>query len=634
MSINLLPSEEKIKTGKIKYQPTPIVEMTGPVKLEKSKPAIKRGGVLGFFKQAFAKPKPVVADAEKQWPEKKVMVEEKLVYEKPKPQPAPRPIIKMVAPEQERMQVRSSKPFGVRMSNFFSSMFGGKPKALVPAPSVPPVTAKDAFPKYQPIRAEKIPAVEPVRKPKPTEVITVTTNGRKPDNGVTMPEVTTNGRRFDIPHEGFPKIDPAFKVIKQTSIPALQPKAPKVSFWKKIANWFKKFFVRAPKQKIISMTPVEPEKLIKTPEPPIVARVEQKVAAPSAPTFIPQPMLHRDSAVPHKIMPPFTRPEPNINKILETPKQTVKEFIPPMPVKPVQSQSVVTPIISTPKPPPPPSIKTAPPIVPPPPPAEKASEVKVDQVSWWEKLWKAIKDLFSGKKISSKKSSLKQIGSVQNIPGVKLTDVKGAGKMLSPIEWEVNLVPEEIIEKALPISKILVGILSIIIAVGIVFGGWVVANYYYSNVSAKVSGLNGQIASNRIEINSYQQLQEEVRNLNQVMGNIDTLIKKHVYWSGIFNKLENYTVSGVYFTSLTADVNGSVSLAAIGQDYESAIKQFEVFKRATDFVTKVTVTGICFTEDTNCLGAGSGSLLIAQTQDTVKFSVNLMITPTIFYWPQ
>ncbi|MFH1207298.1 MAG: hypothetical protein V1668_01690 [Patescibacteria group bacterium] len=727
MSINLLPSEEKSKFGKIKYQPAPIIEMTGPVEVKKIKPADKRGGVLGFFKQAFAKPKPVSPDAMTPLPEKKIAVEERIVFQKQKPQETPRPIIKIVAPKPERTQARRSQSIGERLGNFFRNMFGGKSKVPAVAPKVPPAPVADTFPKYRPIRAEKISTGELARTPKSIEVITVTTNGKQPETARAMSSTPPAGRRLDIPYEGFPKNDPAFKAIKQTSVPAPQAGVVRMSVWQKIARWFGKLFARAPKQKIVPMIRPAADSQPKSPEPSLGLRTEQKIALPTKPAPAPPPPpLPKPAPAVQPLTPSFIRPSVLMTKSVEpklvlekkdakaaprpgmphlsvwqkiarwfrklfsrTPKQKIvpiiqpetpdkpKVTVPPAvsytektifsprapavppvapsfirpsvpmarpveqkftqekisipsPHKPFEAPPVQKPV-SVPVPPPPAApAKTAAT----PPPAAPAPEMKKDvNMPWWRKIWNIVAGKFRAMKLTNKKIAAKQPGSIQNIPGVRLTDVQVNGSKISPIEWEVNLVPEEAVDKELPISKILIGAMCIIISIGIVFGGWIAANYYYSNVTARVSGLNGQIASNRIEINSYQTVQKNVRELNQSMGNIETLLQKHVYWSGIFNKLENYTVAEVYYTSMTADVNGAVALNAIGRNYESAVKQLEVFKRAADFVSKVTVTGICFAENQQCLGGG-GDLLITPTKETIKFSVNLMVQPSIFYWPK
>jgi hypothetical protein len=91
MAINLLPSEEKAKIKKEKQLMAPLIQMTGPVRAEKKpSPAIKGGGVLGFFKQAFQSPKKRVTEEDKALSEKKVLVEEKIIFQAPKEPTKPR----------------------------------------------------------------------------------------------------------------------------------------------------------------------------------------------------------------------------------------------------------------------------------------------------------------------------------------------------------------------------------------------------------------------------------------------------------------------------------------------------------------------------------------------------------------
>ncbi len=202
------------------------------------------------------------------------------------------------------------------------------------------------------------------------------------------------------------------------------------------------------------------------------------------------------------------------------------------------------------------------------------------------------------------------------------------------MNWEVNLVPEEALEQEISVSRVLGLVTVAIVAAGLVFGGWLWANWYYNNVTQSIAEVNNQIAITDIKIRSYKNLQDDVAALQEQISDIKTLLDKHVYWSGVFTELEQYTSPDVYYTSLTADVNGSITLKAVGKDYDAAIKQLMVLNNANDFVNSVTVSDIVFASaDDQTTTAVTQPSVTATKDTTVKFSVTMTVNPNIFYYP-
>lgn len=200
------------------------------------------------------------------------------------------------------------------------------------------------------------------------------------------------------------------------------------------------------------------------------------------------------------------------------------------------------------------------------------------------------------------------------------------------LDWEINLVPEEVLERRIPSANWLYLILFTIIGIGLVFGGWLGVNWYYNTITTKISEVNQQITTTELYVNSYSKVLERVRALRDTITNVQTLLGKHVYWSRFFAKLEEYTIADVYYTTMTADINGTVSLTAVGKDYESAIRQLAVFQRATDFVTAATVTDVVMASSAPTVAGTTAPTVPAST--TVSFSLTLTVQPTIFYYPR
>ena len=153
-------------------------------------------------------------------------------------------------------------------------------------------------------------------------------------------------------------------------------------------------------------------------------------------------------------------------------------------------------------------------------------------------------------------------------------------------------------------------------------------NIWYEDTGKEIIEVDQKIAILEIEMKRYDELLEKTTALRARLEEVEALLGKHVYWSQIFDKLEKYTIDGVYYSSMTADINGSIVLQAQGQDYESAIRQMYVFDLADDFATEVSIANIQFSaSDEAGLTAPESNV-----NPPVTFSVDLKILPNIFYY--
>jgi len=203
------------------------------------------------------------------------------------------------------------------------------------------------------------------------------------------------------------------------------------------------------------------------------------------------------------------------------------------------------------------------------------------------------------------------------------------------VNWEVNLIPEEAQEKEVPVSKILILVASVITAIGLVFGGWIWANYYYNTITVTIGKVDQEIADLQTQIAEYGDVQDKAESLQQQIENVELLLEKHVYWSEFFNQLEMYTNSDVYYKNMTADINGNITLAAVTDDYESVIRQLYVFREADDFVTDVTISNIARQESDDAPSANQETEeteVAVNNEEAVDFTVNLTINPSLFYF--
>ena len=591
MAINLLPSEEKPKIKNQKSEVTEHITMTGPAKVKSKKPGVKRAGVLTFFKEAFAKPKQKLSGDEQDiiLREKKVILEQKIIYKKS----APAKVKQVVdyVPKEDKKTVDVTKDRG----RFFGGLFGSNKKTIIeskhgvdteprtPKLPDPPPLPSDKYPKYKAVKSESV-LPQPMGKKRNGDVIKVTTHVKSLEEG--------------------------------------KKKKPGISVWQKFSLWLQRLF--GAKQKIVEQ-PGNNEAVAekkRLPEKQPKFQYETKYIGPLKEELLKPSPLQRSEIVPrqnriedkkidkHASLPVPPSPPPPI-----IPKPT-----PPAPTLPVVDKKEEVPV-----PPSPPTkvdkketVQEAP--TPPPPPPRKEEEPKVKEkisiMGWLKNFWKRMFDQ----------------GMTDTEKGGKQGTNNGPGKQ-SGLDWEVNLVPEEALEQEISIPRILYLVMFMVLAAGVVFGGWLWTNWYYDNITTEINKIDNDIELFNIRINSHQDIRDNARELDEKISNVRTLLDKHVYWSRVFSQLEENIIPEVYLTSMAADVNGSIKLSAIGKNYESAIKQLMVLNKASGFVSQVTVSNISF------LGSVETSQPVAEVTEVisdrgVQFTIDLTVLSNIFYFPK
>lgn len=594
MSINLLPSEEKAKIKKDKQASAPVIEMTAAAEPgAKKQSAVQGGGVLSFFKSAFARPKKLTENEEKKKAEQKIILEQKVIFEQPKEKLKPqvqysKPItFKPVKPAE---MPESKKP------GFFSNIFSNRKAPTIQIEKkvvMPPTPGEDKFPAYQPIKAEKIMPAGVVKSNHP-EVIKVTTVETKPTAEapiVPMPPkpfqpATGSAAPSPLDHK-----DEILQIIKNDVKKNAANKMAGPSIWSRFSAWLKKIFTR--KQKT-------PDKKIGLPPPP---PIPVKKAIPEPPRADLGSTLASRTGVP--------APTPITKTGLPTP---------PAPL-------FRRPIAPPPQAPSPKGFNL--PKIPPAPQTKQSSGLFG---------FKLPQNNTSKQPEINNASPLPLPGSNQaNADGVKFTQPTDVPSKPFGIDWEVNLVPEEVIEHEIPLSKILILIIVVVVSCGIVLGGWFAANWQYNNKTKQIDELNNQIAQADSTIHGFKQLQDNVKATNDLFTSVKTMLDKHVYWTKLFSNLEHYTLPQVYYLGMAADVNGTISLTARAKNYETAIKQLYVYQQAKDFVSKANISGISFVSasTTKATTEITGQPAPAATQlEEVSFSISLTVLPEIFYQSQ
>jgi len=372
MAINLLPADQKSKIKKQQPPASSRIELTGPEKAGKKEPGIKKAGVLMFFKTAFQKPKKDVLKEDrekaKRLPEKKVIFKEKIIIEKPERKAGPKVEFYEPARKPESLKIKPAFKPGEKIGGLFSGLFKGRSVAPDKVEKRPQADKKslvpeERFPKYKPIKAEKI-LPSTAAKPRRTEVIKLTT--------------------------------------KKTVIEKEEPKKEKKQgglLWQSFIDWFKGLFRKKSKREIKPSLPLaesaEPKKLL--PEKPIVIQREERVVIPQEKEQQSQEEIERKIGKPVEPrkkeelfsyatpLPPVELEEKKVEQKVMPRHEVVK---PPVFVEPKK--------IDVKK-----KIEEKEKFVPPPPVQKQTIKKSFSLAAWFAKLWKAISGLFKRKKVSA-----------------------------------------------------------------------------------------------------------------------------------------------------------------------------------------------------------------------------------------
>jgi len=136
------------------------------------------------------------------------------------------------------------------------------------------------------------------------------------------------------------------------------------------------------------------------------------------------------------------------------------------------------------------------------------------------------------------------------------------------------------------------------------------------NLETKITKLESQLVV-------YGKEKEEVVAFARRLINISRLLDRHLYWSKLFDLLETSTISDVYYTDLTVDLNGRVDLAIVAKDYPALAQQIAVWQ-SDSTIEQVEFRGASF--QTKLQKEGEEEKIIT----FVNAAISLHIKPSFF----
>lgn len=190
---------------------------------------------------------------------------------------------------------------------------------------------------------------------------------------------------------------------------------------------------------------------------------------------------------------------------------------------------------------------------------------------------------------------------------------------------EINLIPQDysghIAGPNISRNVIVLG-LSVLASFIVVILAFTGLKIYEGQIGAQVVGLDTSIEEKKKQIAEYEKERLEAETLQSKLNLLDGLLSNHVYWSRVFEALENHTIDDVYFLNFTASRDGTLALSAIGKDYTSVARQLVAFQEAKDFVLLVTINSASAEASTD-----DDKPKIIKT----NFDVKLKLVPEIFF---
>lgn len=177
---------------------------------------------------------------------------------------------------------------------------------------------------------------------------------------------------------------------------------------------------------------------------------------------------------------------------------------------------------------------------------------------------------------------------------------------------DVNLLPEG--SSLIPLAKLMnyfyLAALGGVVIVGLIYLGFI---FYNNNYNNQLTVVDNQITALKTSIIKLQVKETEARQWNERVAAVNQLLEKHVYWSKFFPYLEKYTLADIYFVSIEASQDGTVTLSAVASNYTGIARQYATFLNHREVFPTATVSGFKGDE------AGVG------------FEVALTLAPELYY---
>jgi len=179
---------------------------------------------------------------------------------------------------------------------------------------------------------------------------------------------------------------------------------------------------------------------------------------------------------------------------------------------------------------------------------------------------------------------------------------------------DVNLIPIDL--DLLPTKKLINRLWKVFfLGLAIVVIGYFGAKYYGQRLIEQEKTLTSQLSDSTVRYDKLKQEEDKWTNWRDNVEAIKLLLNRHIYWSNIFTKLEAVTLPEVYYSNISASIDGSITMSAVADSYLTVARQYLAYQKYSAEISKASISGIS--------GPASGG--------SVNFTVSLTFTPESYF---
>lgn len=159
-------------------------------------------------------------------------------------------------------------------------------------------------------------------------------------------------------------------------------------------------------------------------------------------------------------------------------------------------------------------------------------------------------------------------------------------------EVNVNLMPQDLTARraSSDASHIKATIIAVLVPLAVLTVGFGIISLMQNDLKARMTARQNEFNGLEKQIGDFLSREKQNNIIADRVAIISKLTAEKIIWNNFFEKLEKYTLDGVYYNNLTADTSGVLTLPGIADDYETLAKQLAVFKSADDFIKDANLT--------------------------------------------
>ncbi|MFA5021248.1 MAG: hypothetical protein WC517_04290 [Patescibacteria group bacterium] len=158
-------------------------------------------------------------------------------------------------------------------------------------------------------------------------------------------------------------------------------------------------------------------------------------------------------------------------------------------------------------------------------------------------------------------------------------------------------------------------IIAVLLPVMLITLGYAAVLLLQNDLKAELSARQQEFDGLENQIGDFIVREKQNNLLADRIAVIKKLLAEKIIWNNFFDKLEKYTLDGVYYSSLTADASGALILPGVAADYDVLARQLAVFQSADDFLQSAKLINAQLVSDNKAGVIGVGFQLRLTLQD-------------------